>query len=156
MILHLRNMQIDDVDIVYKIETNAHRSPWSQEVLRDCITVGYDCRVLELIKGKRESIAGYLICRYAFDTCHILNLCISNTMQNKGLGKVLLTSLLNSLAKPGVTNIILEVRPSNKSALKLYLANGFSQYDVKKAYYSDEDGAEDAIMLKRAINNHQV
>ncbi|MBF0443725.1 MAG: GNAT family N-acetyltransferase, partial [Oligoflexales bacterium] len=46
----------------------------------------------------------------------------------------------------GITELFLEVRPSNKSALKLYQSFGFIKVSIRKKYYSD---GEDALILKR-------
>ncbi|RYW12480.1 ribosomal-protein-alanine N-acetyltransferase, partial [Legionella pneumophila] len=47
MILNIRRMKDSDIENVYSIETNVHIAPWSKDILRDCVLVGYDCRVLE-------------------------------------------------------------------------------------------------------------
>ena len=38
----VRAMQQTDIDSVYAIELQAHRAPWSRQILSDCVTVGYD------------------------------------------------------------------------------------------------------------------
>lgn len=153
MLLHLRNMHEADVDAVYAIESAVHLTPWSRDVLHDCVIVGYDCRVLEKIQGDEQTIIGYSICRYSLDSCHILNLCIAKPMQHKGYGKIMLSSLLRSLAKPNIHTVSLEVRPSNKAALKLYQHCGFEKGDVKKDYYHDSHGKEDAWVLVKHLNS---
>ncbi|HAT8995733.1 TPA: ribosomal-protein-alanine N-acetyltransferase, partial [Legionella pneumophila subsp. pneumophila] len=51
MILNIRRMKDSDIENVYSIETNVHIAPWSKDILRDCVLVGYDCRVLEINNG---------------------------------------------------------------------------------------------------------
>ena len=149
----IRRMLQNDIDRVYSIETSAHRAPWSRDILSDCVLVGYDCRVLELESSDSKQIIGYIICRYTFKVCHILNLCIAPPEQGKGYGKLLLSSLLDSLGQSKVEMVILEVRPSNTAALTLYEKFGFIREDIKKDYYQDTSGVEDAILLKKILGN---
>ncbi|HAT8333139.1 TPA: GNAT family N-acetyltransferase, partial [Legionella pneumophila] len=126
MILNIRRMKDSDIENVYSIETNVHIAPWSKDILRDCVLVGYDCRVLEINNGDSSILAGYIISRISNNSCHILNLCIAKPLQSKGLGRKLLQTVLYSLSKYTQTeSVILEVRPSNSAALHLYETMGF-------------------------------
>ncbi|HAU0579668.1 TPA: GNAT family N-acetyltransferase, partial [Legionella pneumophila] len=125
MILNIRRMKDSDIENVYSIETNVHIAPWSKDILRDCVLVGYDCRVLEINNGDSSILAGYIISRISNNSCHILNLCIAKPLQSKGLGRKLLQTVLYSLSKYTQTeSVILEVRPSNSAALHLYETMG--------------------------------
>ncbi|CEK10926.1 ribosomal protein S18-alanine N-acetyltransferase [Legionella hackeliae] len=151
MICEIRPMQQSDIARVYEIEQLSHRAPWSRDILSDCVLVGYDCRVLEVMMMSSKQIVGYIICRRNFNICHILNLCVAVAEQRKGYGEKLLEALLHSLANSDSDTVILEVRPSNKAALKLYKKFGFEEDIIKKGYYQDEHGEEDAILLKKII-----
>ncbi|WED44103.1 ribosomal protein S18-alanine N-acetyltransferase [Legionella cardiaca] len=151
----IRPMQQRDIDNVYTIEKSSHRAPWSRDILSDCILVGYDCRVLEIMTASGKELVGYIICRNSFNVCHILNLCVTVSEQGKGYGQKLLEAVLNSLANSDSDTVILEVRPSNKAALKLYQKFGFYKDLIKKGYYKDENGEEDAILLKKIIPHNQ-
>ncbi|HAT8968028.1 TPA: ribosomal-protein-alanine N-acetyltransferase, partial [Legionella pneumophila subsp. pneumophila] len=136
------------------IETNVHIAPWSKDILRDCVLVGYDCRVLEINNGDSSILAGYIISRISNNSCHILNLCIAKPLQSKGLGRKLLQTVLYSLSKYTQTeSVILEVRPSNSAALHLYETMGFEKVEIKKDYYKDKNTVEDAILLKKLLHH---
>ncbi|HBD9376240.1 TPA: ribosomal protein S18-alanine N-acetyltransferase, partial [Legionella pneumophila] len=140
MILNIRKMKDSDIENVYSIETNVHIAPWSKDILRDCVLVGYDCRVLEINNGDSPILAGYIISRISNNSCHILNLCIAKPLQSKGLGRKLLQTVLYSLSKYTQTeSVILEVRPSNSAALHLYETMGFEKIEIKKDYYKDKN-----------------
>lgn len=151
MRLNVRPMQKEDLNSVYSIELSAHRAPWSHAILKDCLLVGYDCRVLEIEEEGRSIIAGYIISRYQDSKCHVLNLCIAPVHQKKGLGQYLLQTLIDSLAATWINSVMLEVRPSNEAALALYKKMGFLQIDIKNSYYRDASGTEDAIVLAKII-----
>ncbi|HAT4422005.1 TPA: ribosomal protein S18-alanine N-acetyltransferase [Legionella pneumophila] len=154
MILNIRRMKDSDIENVYSIETNVHIAPWSKDILRDCVLVGYDCRVLEINNGDSSILAGYIISRISNNSCHILNLCIAKPLQSKGLGRKLLQTVLYSLSKYTQTeSVILEVRPSNSAALHLYETMGFEKVEIKKNYYKDKNSVEDAILLKKLLHH---
>lgn len=153
MILNIRRMQDKDIENVFAIETNVHITPWSKEILRDCVLVGYDCRVLEIHNDTNPILAGYIISRLSENKCHILNLCIAKPLQMKGFGRKLLQTFLYSLSKfTQIEAVFLEVRPSNTPALHLYKTMGFDQFEIKKDYYKDSKNTEDAIVLKKPLN----
>lgn len=152
MNLKIRPMHELDINRVYDIERSAHITPWSREIIHDCVRIGYDCRVLEQCEGETEAIIGYIISRLYRREYHILNLCIGTTMQSKGIGKQFLTRVLNSLEQNKmIASVTLEVRTSNTIALKLYKNLGFEQDQVKENYYNDGDKSENAIVLKKTI-----
>jgi ribosomal-protein-alanine N-acetyltransferase len=142
-------MKPGDVGVVHAIESVAYLIPWSEQILSDCLLAGFDCRVLEL-HCANPALIGYIICSYKGNTCHILNLCITPSYQGQGYGQTLLESVLHSL-RGSVTEIILEVRPSNLAALALYKKLGFYQDGIKEDYYEDGNGVEDAILLRKTV-----
>ena len=139
-------MLTSDIDSVYSIEKNAHITPWNKEILRDCVLVGYDCRVI----SNDKTITGYIISRYADNVLHVLNVCIDETMQGRGYGRLLLDAVFTSLPQH-CRAIILEVRPSNVAAIHLYESMGFTQKEVKQGYYKDLTDTEDAIVLEKIV-----
>lgn len=147
----IRPMKESDVDDVYTIETNVHIAPWGKEIIRDCVLVGYDCRVLEFIDETNRILIGYIIIRQSNTMAHILNLCIAKEYQSKGYGRKLLQTVLDSLTNHD--GVVLEVRPSNSAALHLYQSMGFHQDQIKKDYYKDGERCEDAIFLRKNIKN---
>lgn len=144
-------MLVSDIDRVHMIEMAGHIAPWSRDVLRDCVLVGFDCRVIEIQNDKMDSVLGYMICKIHLNICHILNLCVDPEEQKKGYGRMLLNSLFDSVKHQRIKEFVLEVRPTNKVALKLYEKLGFIEEGRKIAYYKDANGIEDAIILKKII-----
>ncbi len=145
-------MTESDIDHVYAIEKEVHIAPWERDILRDCVRVGYDCRVLDIDVGNRLIIGGYIISRHSNKCCHILNFCIAKSFQSQGYGRQFLKKVLHSLTESQyIDHVVLEVRPSNKSALHLYQSMGFEQIEIKPAYYVEGDHVEDAIVLKKIL-----
>ena len=151
MTVRVRSMRNDDIDSVYAIELASHRAPWGRDILRDCVFVGYDCRILELVHASEAILIGFIICRSLNTTCHILNLCIAPASQGKGYGQFLLENFLDSQTTTSTDTVVLEVRPSNVPALTLYEKLGFLQIGIKKGYYGQGLDIEDAIILQKIL-----
>ena len=152
MSYNIRPMNESDIDAVHAIETEVHIAPWSRNILRDCVLVGYDCRIIEMQRDNHTFLGGYIICRHHNNCCHILNFCIGKSFQSQGYGRAFLHSVLDSLIELRTINhVILEVRPSNHSALRLYENMGFEQTGIKPGYYKDNGTIEDAILLKKIL-----
>ena len=66
-----------------------------------------------------------LICEMDKKVEFEMNFTIAKGVQNRGLGQWMLSRLLKSLNKFNFDSVFLEVRPSNKSAIKLYFSRSF-------------------------------
>ena len=142
--VHIRPMMEIDLPEVALVEQQSYAFPWSENIFRDCLRVGYTCRALDL----SGQIIGYGVMSLGAGEAHILNVCVRNEFRNLGFGKRLLEHLLERASASGVAEAFLEVRPSNLSAIRLYQHLGFEQIGIRRGYYQAPDGREDAIVLK--------
>jgi [ribosomal protein S18]-alanine N-acetyltransferase len=138
-----RAMLLEDVDDVVTIERSASGAPWRPEVFRACIRAGYHCAVLEVA----HEVVGYTVVAVEAGAAHILNLCITPTHQGRGLGRAALDYVVAAARARAVERILLEVRPTNGIAQRLYRSAGFTHRGSRKNYYETESGYEDAIVL---------
>jgi ribosomal-protein-alanine N-acetyltransferase len=144
----IRPMMEIDLPDVAGIEQQSYAFPWSENIFRDCLRVGYTCRALD-VAGQ---IIGYGVMSLGAGEAHILNVCVRDEFRNLGFGRRLLEHLLERAVSSGVTEAFLEVRPSNLSAIRLYQRLGFEQIGIRRGYYQAPDGREDAIVLKRELS----
>src|SRR5438105_11027930 len=103
----IRPMRATDVAEVVDIERSSYQFPWSEGIFRDCLRVGYICRVVTI----NDAIIGYGVMSVGAGESHVLNLCISETYRCRGVGKRLLTYLIDRGAAYGMSAVLLEVRP---------------------------------------------
>jgi ribosomal-protein-alanine N-acetyltransferase len=82
------------------------------------------------------------------EEAHITLLAIHPDYQHQGLGRSLLSALLQLARTQGLERATLEVRPSNQAALSLYQKFGFQEAGRRRRYYQDND--EDALILWRS------
>jgi [ribosomal protein S18]-alanine N-acetyltransferase len=143
----IRPMRATDVAEVVDIERSSYQFPWSEGIFRDCLRVGYVCRVVTLSR----QLLGYGVMSVGAGEAHILNLCVGEAFRCRGVGKRLLSSLIERAAAAGMGAAFLEVRPSNTAAIRLYLSMGFEQVGSRRGYYQAASGREDAAVLKLAL-----
>jgi ribosomal-protein-alanine N-acetyltransferase len=148
----VRAMTRADLAAVIAIEQSAYRFPWSPGIFADCLRVGYRCHVVE----DSGELCGYAIYSVAVDEAHLLNLCVSPTRRRSGFASMLLDYVLRELTVAGVDRVFLEVRPSNKAALRLYAREGFERIGRRPGYYPAEQGREDALVLLRNLDGAMV
>ena len=146
--LTYRKMHKDDLPRVIAIEIRAYPYPWTLGIFSDCLRVGYSCFVAE----DDKAVVGYGVISTAAGECHILNLCIDVELQGCGYGRELLHFLMKAADEKNVSDVFLEVRPSNKHAIQLYESIGFSEVGVRKGYYPADKGREDAVIFAKHIS----
>jgi ribosomal-protein-alanine N-acetyltransferase len=136
-----------DVPVVVSIERAAYQFPWSEGIFRDCLRVGYVCRLIEV----GTDIAGYGIMSIGAGEAHILNVCVRDDYRGRGLARRILLYLIDRARAAGMYEAFLEVRPSNTTAARLYYSLGFEQVGVRRGYYQATNGREDASVLRRLL-----
>jgi ribosomal-protein-alanine N-acetyltransferase len=146
-LVRFRAMVPADVPAVGAVERASYAYPWSDGIFRDCLRVGYLCRVAEL---GREIVA-YGIAAMGAREAHILNLCVRADLRGRNIGRQMLLLLLDRARQAGMDDALLEVRPSNTLAIGLYRAVGFTEIGRRRAYYQADGGREDALVLKLAL-----
>jgi [ribosomal protein S18]-alanine N-acetyltransferase len=143
----IRPMRSTDVAEVVVIERASYQFPWSDGIFRDCLRVGYICRVISTAR----LVMGYGVMSVGAGEAHILNLCVAESQRCRGAGKKLLLCLLERAHAAGMGETFLEVRPSNTTAIRLYQSLGFEQIGIRRGYYQALNGREDAAVLKLAL-----
>jgi len=129
-----------DTSAVHSIELEQFSHPWPlQQFHRELILPFSRFLIAETLPVSR--IAGFSITWVIPPTAEIHNIAIKGEYQGRGLGRKLLTAVLDSLAGE-VDEVYLEVRTSNRKAISLYESAGFSCAGLRKDYY--ENPPEDA------------
>ncbi len=142
-----RPMREEDIAGVLAIEDSAYTHPWGEGIFLDCLRVGYSCWLME----REEEIIAYGVMSIAAGESHLLNLCVKPQLQNMGYGRMMLDYLLDLARQHKADMAFLEVRPSNRYAIKLYRNSGFDEVGMRRNYYPAIIGREDAIILARSL-----
>jgi len=150
--LTLRAMTVMDVATVIRIERESYPFPWTEGIFRDCLRVGYFCRVVEAA----GEMLGYAVMSFGAGEAHILNLCVRPDARRAGIGRQLINHVLQHARATGMEDAFLEVRPSNTVAARLYQSLGFAQVGTRRGYYQAAGGREDALVLRLPLQDFQV
>ncbi len=153
-LLKIRPMLPSDLLAVMEIELRAYPFPWSMVNFEDCLRSGYYCCVLEKGTNSNASthIFGYAVMSVFAGEAQILNICVDPETQGQGLGRRLLQHLIAEAGRKEADTMFLEVRASNRAAIKLYDSSGFNEVGQRRGYYPAEGGArEDALVLALSI-----
>ena len=138
-------MGLNDLEEAYKIELEVNPSPWKYETFLSSFEVGHK----GLICKKDNLMIGFIIFSPISSEAHILSISVRNEMQSKGIGTMLLKSMLDQCKVMNYKKIFLEVRVSNKKAINFYEKFGFSKDAIRNNYYTDN--SEDALLMSLSI-----
>jgi ribosomal-protein-alanine N-acetyltransferase len=146
-LVRFRAMTPFDLPGVASVEKASYQFPWSEGIFRDCLRVGYLCRIAEY----EGDVVAYGIVAMGAGEAHILNLCVAERVRGRGVGRQMLMLLIERSRQAAMQDVFLEVRPSNLHAISLYQSVGFVEVGRRRGYYQAVDGREDALVLKLAI-----
>jgi [ribosomal protein S18]-alanine N-acetyltransferase len=147
--LAVRPLEPRDIDAVLAIQVGLPQiSQWSAadyDLARHTGTAGWIAEVA-------GEISGFIVVRQAADEAEILNLAVHVFHRRTGIGTSLLDTALEWAAQRGAAKIYLEVRASNRAALKFYEHHRFVLAGRRTRYYASP--TEDALVLARDLAQH--
>jgi ribosomal-protein-alanine N-acetyltransferase len=142
--LTLRAMEERDLDAIVELEKLSFPTPWSRQSFESELFRNSHARYA--VAEYQRCVIGYggmwLVC----DETHVTNIAVHPTFRGRGVGRLLLRTMMLTATMLGATRMLLEVRPSNRVAQKLYFAHGFRPVGVRPKYYSND--GEDALILQ--------
>lgn len=167
-----------DIDAVMAIELGSHSEPWSsksfmEELAQPCsriltarIPAGLFTNPSHYVSKfttdesragvkppERECIAGYICFWFVADELQILNIAVHRAWRKRGIGRALLTCALRQAVERQARIAVLEVRPSNMAARRLYESLGFRAVGFRPNYYGGNN--EPAILMELKLDEHR-
>lgn len=147
MALEISTIREDEIDRVIDID----RDSFSRGTDSSSIDIREESkRVWSIVWVAREDDQpiAYLIAWHVADELHLLMIATHPEARRKGVGRALVSKLVEHAFDKNVMHIFLEVRRSNIAAIALYRAFGFYLLSIRKGYYADgEDALEMALAL---------
>lgn len=144
MELMLRDIRLEDLEKVHKIESNIYQNPWSLDFFKLMFYSNPDLFLLAIFK---DNLVGYIVGniesqKHNLKTKklgHIMNIAVIPRFRKQGIGSLLIKALEKRLLKKGVYLTYLEVRESNLIAQKFYSNRGYVKSNIIHRYYGDEN-----------------
>ena len=144
MSLSLERMRSRDLDEVVAIERLSFTLPWSRGAFLYEMEQNRVARCWVLREA--EHVIGYVCLWEIGDEVHVTNIAVHPESRRRGLGRTLLSSILDDARQRRLRVVGLEVRPSNHEALGMYDSFGFKVVGRRKGYYYDT--GEDALVME--------
>jgi ribosomal-protein-alanine N-acetyltransferase len=142
--IEIRRLSLADLPEVEEIERRAYQTPWSRSMFASELAKKTSV-CLGAFEGDR--LVGYIVnSRYA-DAWHVMNVAVDPDFQGRGIATRLLERLFELTDDEEGRGYTLEVRVSNKGAIKLYERLGFERHGIRRGYYTDN--REDALIMWR-------
>jgi len=99
----------------------------------------------EVPPSGNEYVVGFAGIWIMADEAHITNIAMRELYRRRGVGELLLISIIDLATELNVRFITLEVRASNTAAQSLYHKYGFTQVGLRRGYYTDD--GENAVLM---------
>lgn len=142
--LTIRRMEERDLDAVCQIEEETFSLPWSKKSFAESILLYHTIFLVAELNGL---VAGYCGCYQSLEEAEIVNVAVKKELRGLGIGRKMLTELMNLGKGQGVFAYTLEVRVSNHTAIHLYESLGFESIGIRKNFY--EKPTENAMIMWR-------
>ena len=139
-------MDHSDLKEAYEIEKQTNPSPWSKENFFSSYEVGHKSLVCRI----DNIIVGFIIFSVINKEIHLLNIAVHTEHQKKGIGSLLMETMLKQASVMGVLKVYLEVRSKNEKAILFYKKYNFIKDAVRVNYYTGEN-SDDAVLMSLAI-----
>ncbi len=138
----IRKMNLSDISFVYEEEIKIFGKSLGEKTLYNEILYNKMSRYfIALVEGKRVAYVGSWL---TIPNAEILNLFVVEGYRGQGIGKKLVNKVIEICNKEDINMLTLEVRISNKYAIRMYEDIGFKEGIVRKKYYENN---EDALLM---------
>lgn len=144
--MQIRPMTIEDCEQVATIEAASFSVPWSLKAFTE--TVGKE-NFRYFVAEEAGEILGYCGFLFVLDEAEIPNVCVKESARKRGVGKQMMTVLMEDAKRLGMAMLYLEVRESNTAARTLYKSLGFEENGIRKNFY--EHPVEHAVLMSKAL-----
>jgi len=137
--------QLVDLPDLSTIESASFAHPWSEAVFLSELSK-FPPSIYVVRRGPEDPVMGYICFWPVADEIQMLNLAVHPNYRRQGIGRTLMTFLLNQIRGKKALKVFLEVRPSNQPAIALYRSLGFKTLYRRPGYYAPE--GEDALVME--------
>lgn len=121
--IQIQPMNIEDVPTIVQIDHDAFEAIWqfSQEDVERAFRTAFSASVA-VWEGE---IVGYQISTAIHDQAHLARLAVLPSMQNRGIGRLLLHNLFQRVQRTTISSLTVNTQSYNHASLALYKSMGF-------------------------------
>lgn len=141
--MNIRLMAEEDVESVSNIERQLFSKPWTKQDFLNSMSDRHN--IYLVAENDQHEVVGYCGIWGVLDEGQITNVAVREEDQGKGIGYEMLQELIEIGKNEGLSQYTLEVRVSNKKAIRLYEKLGFEEEGIRKEFY--DKPVEDASIM---------
>jgi [ribosomal protein S18]-alanine N-acetyltransferase len=106
-----------------------------------------------MVHEDADGIDGYVGLMAVPPEADVQTIAVATRAQGNGLGRELLSALIDEARRRECSQVFLEVRSNNASAVTLYESVGFERQAVRTDYYGP---GRDAVVMRLRLRNEEV
>jgi len=106
-----------------------------------------------MVHEDADGIDGYVGLMAVPPEADVQTIAVATRAQGNGLGRELLRALIDEARRRECSQVFLEVRSNNASAVTLYESVGFERQAVRTDYYGP---GRDAVVMRLRLRNEEV
>ena len=144
--MQIRPMTKEDCVQVAAIEATSFSVPWSLKAFTETVEKE---NFRYFVAEEEGEIIGYCGFLFVLDEAEIPNVCVKSSARKRGVGKQMMSVLMEEAKKLGMAVLYLEVRESNTPARALYKSLGFEDNGIRKNFY--EHPVEHAVLMSKTL-----
>lgn len=144
--IKIRPMRANDIEQAMEIAAGLKELAfWTSTQWAEALASQGAGRRSALVAEAAGAVVGFAVASVVGSEAELESIAVERARQRQGLGRQLWTALLTGFGATGVTHVFLEVRASNRQALRFYRSLGFAETGRRPHYYADP--VEDAALL---------
>ena len=137
-------LNAEHVKQIAEIEKQCFSAPWSEKSISDELNNPLS---LWIVAVDNETVAGYVGSQTVLFEADMMNVAVAEKYRRQGIGRKLVTTLIDHLHENKAHCLTLEVRASNAAAISMYFDLGFEEVGRRPKYYAKP--VEDALILRK-------
>lgn len=140
-----RSMRWWDVEAAHQLEVELFPDAWSTEQFLSELAHVPQTRWY-VVAEDAQGLLGYIGLRAVAPDGDVQTIAVAPRAQGQGVGRELLDLLLAEAAGRHCSQVFLEVRADNTTAIALYQRRGFEPTGLRRGYYGP---GQDAVLMRR-------
>jgi ribosomal-protein-alanine acetyltransferase len=149
--IRVRPMAVADLDRVIAIAASLREAPqWTRIAYESALaSEAQPERIALTAESETSSPVGFAIAVVIPPQAELEIIAVAFEAQRQGVARQLFCALTAELKTRRVTEVLLEVRPSNLAAMSFYRVLGFKQTGARPRYYTEPE--EDAVLMSLSL-----
>ncbi len=140
----------EEIEDILAIEQACFSLPWTRNIFLHELSSPLSRNLASWsVTPERRLLVGYAFFWIVADEMELQKIAVRPEFRRQGAATALVEALLATAQQESCLAAFLEVRHSNRSAIRLYEKLGFVVKGIRRGYYSES--GEDALIMERAL-----